>query len=89
LLRPLSREGPPEMTGGEETQVKTGKVQPFALSVRNSGDESAKKSEKHRLFKKTGMGFFKKSGVFWRALIYIRFAQTPYANPHAQVAASV
>ena len=48
--------------------MKTGKVQPFARSVRNSGDESAKKSEKHRLLKKTGMGIFKKRGVFWRAL---------------------
>jgi len=37
-------------------------VQPFALSVRNSGDESAKKSEKHRLLKKTGMGLLKKAG---------------------------
>jgi len=49
-------------------RVKIGKVQPFASSVRNSGDESAKKSEKHRLLKKTGMGIFKKRGVFWQAL---------------------
>jgi len=58
LLRLLSREGPPGLNGGEGMRVKIGKVPPFARSVRNSGDESAKKSEKHRLLKKNRHGNF-------------------------------